>query len=1376
LACLSVLTVLLAALLAASPASADTRIGPIADTGGIAVNEAENGDLYVLSRSGQRVEVFHSNGAFARSFGWGVLNGAAELQICTAQPCHNGIEGSGPGQFRWEDEIAVDNAYEGGANPSYGDVYVVDQRNFRVEKFDPEGHFLLMFGGEVNKTAVAESRPVAEQNLCPAPGHPSDTCGAGLPGTGPAHFYQEGLSTTWNNNVPSWGTEGSNSIALGPAGTVYVGDFGRVQEFKPSGEFKGEFELPDAEKRFVTALAVNSSSDIFERSSTHAGSQVPGVREWNAESPRALLHTLDATGEPTYIALNATGDLFVSDLNGSAANPPTGEFQFRAYLPDGTLYAEFGSDQIKSFGPIIGGIAIGDAASKLYATSFEESGQVPNTHFESYVAVIPLPEFGPPLVAPGSEHATDVEAGTASLHATVNAHGHDTHYRFEYVDQHDFEAHAFTECEGPANPNCHKTTLTDIGLLIKNQPVVAAVSGLAHDTTYHFRVVAESECHGPSPEPKCVAEGEDATLTTLPPVSVRDFTTQTVGPELVTLKAELDPNNSLTKTRWEICIGEDTNYTTGCDEGELPAGSSQFEEITATFEHLQPNTPYHYQLTVENENITPGQPVKSSDQNFTTELSTAEERAAEDCPENGTVHGEAHSTLREQNESLALPDCRAYEMVSPPNKANNSVDGLKFRLAPSGERVLFSSQGAFAGTVKKRSGVQYVSHRTPAGWVTESTYAHLPPESDQQLGDPLDFSANLDAWAGHLAAGLTWQDGERPTSESIYLGTSSGFFQQVSPTYQRAGGGIMSSGSPFLAQSADLSHIVIGTPYRLLPAEDPLPEISGTPGNLRLYEISGAGGPEPKMKLAVEIPAGLNGAAGCEIDPGFGGVMAQNLNNLSADGSTLFYASPLELAPGEHCEASLAGPNKYALFARTGEAPPIQISSPPLSQCEPSSPCHSAAPQNVHFYGASADATRAWFTTTQPLVDSDADQTESPKSNDLYLARLQGGQLTELVQVSRGEATDPHRGEGAGLQGVLRLSQDASHAFFVATGVLTTQPNSNGASQGEAATEGADNLYAYDSESGETKFVARLCSGPGESGSTFDNACGSNLESVGQALNDTKLWNGTAVDSDATLDGHYLLFRSFARLTADDTDNAADLYRYDVSTGQLTRVSIGRRGNDGGGNDDAFNAAFAHHAFTSILPFAESGAGDESRAISADGSTAIFTTEAPLVFQDTNEAADVYQWEEQGHDTCAETGGCVSLVSPGSDPHGSAEGLIGSSGKDVIFTTAHSIVRPDIDGLRDVYDAHVEGGFHAPSIPEVCRSAETCHGPVPPELPPPSISTPNFVGPGNEPEKLHCGKGRHRVRRHGEFRCVPNKTHKHKTHHKRANTNRRAGK
>lgn len=116
----------------------------------VAVNQA-SGDLYVADRFNWRIDKFDGAGGFLRAWGWDVNeeSPAEELQTCVTT-CKGGRSGAGAGQFSGEGPhgVAVDNN-EPLVNPSYGDVYVVDWENFRVQKFDPEGRFLLMFGGGV---------------------------------------------------------------------------------------------------------------------------------------------------------------------------------------------------------------------------------------------------------------------------------------------------------------------------------------------------------------------------------------------------------------------------------------------------------------------------------------------------------------------------------------------------------------------------------------------------------------------------------------------------------------------------------------------------------------------------------------------------------------------------------------------------------------------------------------------------------------------------------------------------------------------------------------------------------------------------------------------------------------------------------------------------------------------------------------------------------------------------------------------------------------------------------------------------------------------------------------------------------------------------
>ncbi len=92
------------------------------------------------------------------------------------------------------------------AGPSQGDVYVTDTANRRVEKFDSSGHFLLMFGKEVNQTAVeAGATRAGEEDVCPAAGHPADICQPGTAASTPGALESPSLIAVDNSSGPSQG-------------------------------------------------------------------------------------------------------------------------------------------------------------------------------------------------------------------------------------------------------------------------------------------------------------------------------------------------------------------------------------------------------------------------------------------------------------------------------------------------------------------------------------------------------------------------------------------------------------------------------------------------------------------------------------------------------------------------------------------------------------------------------------------------------------------------------------------------------------------------------------------------------------------------------------------------------------------------------------------------------------------------------------------------------------------------------------------------------------------------------------------------------------------------------------------------------------------
>jgi hypothetical protein len=668
-------------------------------------------------------------------------------------------------------------------------------------------------------------------------------------------------------------------------------------------------------------------------------------------------------------------------------------------------------------------------------------------------------------------------------------------------------------------------------------------------------------------------------------------------------------------------------------------------------------------------------------------------------------------------------------MVSPPYKAGQQVAQL-FAASSSGEAAVFSSVGVFA---ESPSGLAlyngYLAQRSADGWMTSPLDPPATLSPIGRPGDPEDVSPDL----GRSVTLLRFVPNSTtrvPSTEAFYLREPNGAFVEASPRMHALNGGEGIPEVSFGSASADLSHITFGAVQALLPVDDT------TPGLHRLYEVAGAGGISPSLKLVGVDQQGKAIDPHCEAFLGSGGV--SKFRAVSRDGSEVFFTANVNPSeeestgcdeptePGEHP----ADPAE--LFVRIDGSQTLEVSKPLSEPCV-EVPCPGAAGRaTAVFQGASLDGSKVFFTTIQSLVGADRDS-----ANDLYEAEIANGAVRRLVLISEGDQTDATRGEGAEVQGVTRISDDGSHVYFVARGVLTASPNG----LGQTAVAKADNLYVYDTSTGETKFVAELCSGGEESGSVTGVTQCPSSES-----DERLLWfKHDNRHAQSTPDGRFLIFDTYARLVRAgpeaDTDAAIDVYRYDSQTGGVVRVSVGSEGNDNNGNGE-FDATISAPLF--LEGFLRSQNELTTRAVSEDGSTIVFTTAEPLSLQAINGQPDVYAWHE-GH---------VGLISDGHSPTPDEEPVISLSGRDIFFETSEGLVAQDTDGVRDVYDARIGGGFAvAPVTAGGCAGA-ACRGPssIPFLLgapdsatfsglgdPPPSTSTPD-VKTKTHKKKRRSGK------------------------------------
>jgi hypothetical protein len=672
--------------------------------------------------------------------------------------------------------------------------------------------------------------------------------------------------------------------------------------------------------------------------------------------------------------------------------------------------------------------------------------------------------------------------------------------------------------------------------------------------------------------------------------------------------------------------------------------------------------------------------------------------------------------------ALALTPGRVYERVSPAFKGGYGVRSI-VGVEPGGEAVSFEAFGVFAGVGSDAAGNAFQAARSASGWRT----AALQPSAavSPRTGLVAGFTPSLGESLWGLPLGLR---NSQSTTNQVQLEMHAPGAPNMQAGFEPVGPLLKVIATEYLPVpdffqtkvegfSVDFCHVVFSTDYpaNLIETDPPLPPEAFSNNSQMRYEVSAGCHGEPRyVRLLPLSSAGK--ALGNECAEIGAATTAQAFNAVSADGSEVFFRDANAVVAGGGCT------DHDQLFVRLGGVKTLEVSKP-MGECPGGEvPCGGEMTRPPSFFwGASEDGSRVFFTTSARLTP------ESDGGNDLYMAVIgcpgeasgcEASQrvVTKLVLVSH----DPQAGQAAEVQGVAAVASDGGRVYFVARGVLSETPNS----QGEAAQAGADNLYVYDTGTGQMAFVADLCSGPGKSGAATDAACPSDLTAGVFERNDADMWLSFPSAHEAPAQtageaGRFLVFTTYAQLITSgpeaDTDDAQDVYRYDAQTGELRRVSVGEGGYGANGNAndagapsvqiDSFQAGASDARVQSevlVESVKQEERGGVRRDVSEDGSRIVFMTAEPLSPMATNGQVNVYEW----HD------GAVSLISCGCSTEADEEAVITPSGRDVFFVTSAGLVSEDTDGVPDVYDARLGGGFPAPEPPLQRCEGDACQGPL----------------------------------------------------------------
>ena len=829
------------------------------------------------------------------------------------------------------------------------------------------------------------------------------------------------------------------------------------------------------------------------------------------------------------------------------------------------------------------------------------------------------------------------------------------------------------------------------------------VTGLQPETTYHCRVVAENA------DSAIPLEGVEGSFKTKEGFEFGPAWASEVGEEEATVNVEGNPLGI--PATGQIEYVSDAKYkVTGfaealsAPEAELDFGASEAMQLrSATLSGLTPGTLYHYRLRARN-----GTPP-----------------AGMICPEQKPICPELERTFKTYLPEAPEADQRHWELVSPAQKNSaevavpgNAAGFLEPRFiriqaaADSGEALTYTSWTSFGDAEGAAASSQYLSKRTTSGWLTESISPLgfiwnplMPPYSgfspDLKYGAFKTTDPVLSPECRKGLEGLYLRDNETGEVQCLSLeepgapGSPCLVYAGVSEDGSRA----FLAGSPEGAEGDELvTH--------------------------SLYEWSEANGVQP---LSV-LPSGDLAPAtrGTGFGPGSSTGLGENCqvtrtalrHAISEDGSRAFWT---------YVPEAVSEPSQ--LFARVGGTETIQLDAKQGA---------GSSGEGV-FRAASVDGSVVYFTDINRLLPGANPEKGKP---DLY--RYEFGLEKPLTDLTR----DSVPGD---VKGVVGISDDGAHAYFVAGAVLSEEPNQ----AGQVAEAGKNNLYLH--HEGETTFIAGL---DGE---------------------DQEVWSANPRDLSTRVspDGKHLAFLSIEaeKLAGYDntiaagehcqyhlnTDDKVELVRsplcpqafiYEADTGELSCASC--------------NPSGARPLGPTVVPGWTNGF-EGPRFLSDDGSRLFFQSFDDLLPADENGKSDVYEFERPGKGSCSEANpnfdpasdGCHFLLSGGKSEDETYLVDASADGRDVFFSTREQLVGWDDNDNYDVYDHRAGGGFPEPPPPSPICEGEACKPPPPPAPSSgPTPGTANLQDPGNaaKPRSTRCPKGK--VRR--KARCVKRRGKAHK--------------
>jgi hypothetical protein len=968
---------------------------------------------------------------------------------------------------------------------------------------------------------------------------------------------------------PSTAFNRPSAVVTDSYGNIYVANQGseadpegRIDVFDPSGAFITEIEDPDIPQ----ALAVDSEGNLYV---SHFGAANPQYEVVLYEPESSSYEPASGEieyGTPPKPVVETSG----SNFHGLAINP-TNDQLFVKFSSSVTLYksAAEGNGEIENFGSslIVGistepvGIAVDAARGRLYIAGQAEE-KCPCVHAVNLAAPHELLFSIDGSAVPDKKFinqlslAVDEETGHLFVYDGPAKKVYEFDENGGYLDtiEHGFEYVFGSEIGVDNGENSPNGALGDEGRYL----FVPSRSGGKGGSVGH------SYAFGPS--------------NVCPPV-VEGTSFGSVGEAEAELRAMVEPCGAsthyvfeyLTQQRYE----EEGNSFIGgtvAGEGSVPAGNAPVA-VAAAVSGLQPGTAYRFRVTVTNELAS-----DSAEAEFAT------------YPPAGAAPSCANALVRIGLSAL-LPDCRAYELVTPPDTNGRAPRGAASATNLAGTAPLFPSpQASFDGgrvsfqidggslpgveATGSLAGDPYLAARGGSGWST----SYVGPngfEAPAILPGSTSPDQGFSFWISDDEEG------------SSYLGEKTTYVRYPDGHMALVGRGTLDEDPAAQGKliSENGGHIIFAsvnaTPHKAVKLTDEAPP----DGTAAIYDRTA----DEVTHVVSLLPGDKTPEAGENAN--YKGASADGRGVAFEIGGTLYFRydneETYEVGDGVTF-AGIAEGSARIFYLDAGKLRRLDAGT---GQKTVFNPIGTAVPVNV-----SADGTAAYFVSTSVLTSKAnplGDQAKAGQQN-LYLSRE--GTISFVATVTEKDVSDLKTETGLGFwtrvlfdgevaRDPSRTTPDGSVLLFESRASLTSYDS-----------EESIQIYRYDFPANALECISCNPTLASPSG-------GASLQSIAAGLSPPEPLGSFARVANLSPDGHRAFFQSTEALVPADADGLQDVYEWEAQ---------------GVGSCDLARGC------VDLISFGQSERTDYIFAVSASGDDVFFRTSDILLPVDLEETPSIY--------------------------------------------------------------------------------------------------------------------------------------------------------